>query len=84
MSDEPRCGNCRFYLITGPERVCRRFPPQATFIAASGTGATITPPQTISYFPGMQETGWCGCHEPKTTGQVITLVPTPGDGSLAK
>ena len=77
MSDDASCGNCRFFLVSGHEKVCRRFPPLATFIPAAGTGATITAPQTISYFPGMQETGWCGEHRPKGSLGVVHQI---GDG----
>lgn len=84
MSDSPACGNCRFWLKNGQEEICRRFPPHVHFVPASASGATITMAQTISFFPGMQITGWCGEHEPLKAGVVITMVPGPGDGSLMK
>lgn len=81
MSEAPSCGNCRFWLKTESEEVCRRFPPSVTFIPASGSGATITMPQTISYFPGMKAAGWCGEHLPKVElGAVHTLFPELRDG----
>ena len=73
---EATCGSCRFWLKLGEEEVCRRFPPSVSFIPASGTGATITAPGTISYFPGMKATGWCGEYRAKgQSGSVTTLHP---------
>ena len=82
MTDEPRCGTCRYWLTTGAEAVCRRKPPQGWFIAAQTVATGQLPAQTISFFPPMSEQGWCGEYARKATAPVLSL--TPGDGSLAK
>lgn len=81
MTDAPTCGTCRFWIDLGNERLCRRYPPQAVFIPASASGATITQPHTLSFFPGMQASGWCGEHRPVSdAAKVIDLYPEIGDG----
>lgn len=77
MTDEPNCGNCRFWLNAGPDQICRRFPPQTEFLPA----AQDMPPRTISYFPGMKAEGWCGeWRKHGEVGTVTLLRPELGDG----
>ena len=63
----PCCGTCRFWLNLGEEKICRRNPPQVFFLPPAG----MTPPSTVSFFPGVQEFGWCG--EWRSAGESGTL-----------
>lgn len=73
---EPCCGTCRFWLNTGLESVCRARRPCAMLLPASG----FEGPRTVSFFPPMQATGWCGEHKPVgELGTVTALRPVPDD-----
>ena len=48
MTDEPRCGSCRFHV----QQSCRRHPPSMTGHLGG-----------IAAFPGVQEDTWCGEYE---------------------
>ena len=79
MTDQT-CRSCKFWLDTGSERLCRRYPPIASFIP----GAGVSGPQTVSFFPGLDGTGWCGEWRAAgvvgTTATVTPLFPAEPEG----
>lgn len=77
MTEGPSCGSCRFWLDNGQDQICRRFPPTVQFLAATAE----IPPRTISYFPGMQATGWCGEYGHKGAPAEVVAFPVVGDGT---
>lgn len=64
---EESCGNCRFKHAYQPQpniptvTICRRYPPKATIIVQN-----FGPPPTITYWPGPNDTDWCGEYRPIT------------------
>lgn len=60
------CQGCHFSHMEGSDRVCRRFPPQLTFIAVpvqrktlQGVG-TAMEIRNFTGYPIMQHDQWCG------------------------
>lgn len=61
------CSTCLFWLATEPTGaggICRRYPPLAeiTWVRTNEKHET-TASTTTSFFPPVQPSGWCGCHQ---------------------
>lgn len=60
MSQGESCENCRYFLITEPdkelnrERICRRYPPTVFIMQQNGQVVSR------SFFPAAVERMWCG------------------------
>lgn len=60
------CGRCRFYVQEKADRVCRRLPPQISFLVVpSDKIAGAFELRTYTGFPVMQPEQWCGMFERK-------------------
>src|SRR5215510_3478236 len=69
------CRECVFAAMEGGDRVCRRNPPQVTYIMVPEMKAVVTPQgprqqqvmaiRNFSGFPVVQNEQWCGHFSPK-------------------
>lgn len=76
------CGNCRFSFADGQVLVCRRHPPQVTFVP----GTAVTAPAAVAAWPQVVAHQWCGEHKLKTAamqteGNITRLPRTEDDGA---
>lgn len=60
------CSECRFYEPLDPSQgTCRESPPIVQIIMTQATRISQPMPQTISAWPSVQPSYWCGKHQPK-------------------
>ena len=74
MADKAICKNCRFYWSEPGMVICRRKPPYVFLVPAS----TLEMPRTVSIWPGVQDTWWCGEFAPQVESTVVQLIPLDG------
>lgn len=58
----PTCATCRYFLLSGDDAMCRRYPPTAVLQPATdGNAAGVFIVQrALTVWPGVEPGDWCG------------------------